>query len=308
MRRIIHFAILMGSASSLMAQITTSSCISAPAADAAAELFAPNLADSGRLFRGTFSPDGQTLYYFRKVTPGKEDYRIYTSRKAGTRWGDPVRLDLGGDVSDLYPSVSPDGKRLVFISYRAAPGDTAKESNGYVWFADRQGDHWGPPVFLAAANEFGTYHSGPVISADYSIHFHRTSADWRRKWSLETKWNARVYEPAAPAGDEELLKQWTTWQGGKYHIWGATQPKPDLLLIEMSEKGPNGRPAPPELWISRKRGNAWTEPLLAAGGVNTPGTENFFTLTPDGCSLLFVRGFSAFYLVGLDALFEAKGP
>jgi hypothetical protein len=30
--------------------------------------------------------------------------------------------------------------------------------------------------------------------------------------------------------------------------------------------------------------------------------ENFFTLTPDGCSLLFVRNFSEFFLVGLGAV------
>jgi hypothetical protein len=308
----------MLSASSLMAQAPTSSCQSAESAESArsadksadtsaksarsAEAFAPNLADSGRLFRGTFSADGRVLYFFKKVTPGKEDYRIYTSEKQGNAWAAPVRLDLGGEFSDLYPSVSPDGKRMAFVSYRPAPGDTMQERNGYLWYTERTGDGWGAPRFIGVANEFGSYHSGPVIEADYSIHFHRTSADWRRKWSLHTSWNGVNYETPVAGADEEVLGQWTGWQGGKYHIWGGTMPKPDLLLIEMSEKNESGRPKPPELWISRKQGSRWTKPVLAEGGVNTPLTENFFTPTPDGCSLLFVRNFSEFYVVGLDAV------
>lgn len=280
-----------------MAQMPTASCSSVSSVE-----FAPNLADSGRLFRGTFSPDGRMLYYFRKVTPGKEDYRIYTSAKQGTEWSAPIRLDLGGVYSDLYPSVSPDGKRLVFVSYRLAPGDTTKEPNGYLWYAGWKGNGWGPPVFIATANEFGTYHSGPIIDADYAIHFHRTSADWRRKWSLVSRWNGKGYDPPTPDGDEAVLAQWKDWRGGKYHIWGATMPRPGLLLIEMSEKNEAGRPKPSELWFSRKSGATWSEPRQAGGGVNTAATENFFSPSPDGCSVLFVRNFSEFYLVGLDAL------
>lgn len=284
-----------------MAQAPGQSCQSAESAKSA-ELFAPNLADPGALFRGTFSPDGRTLYYFRKVTAGTEDYRIYTSRKTPNGWSAPVRLDLGGEVSDLYPSLSPDGKRLVFVSYRPAPSDTSREPNGYLWYSDRTGDGWGPPIFIGAASQLGTYHSGPVIARDYSIHFHRTSADWRTKWSLETRWNGKAYEPAQPAVDEALIDRWKGWQNGKYHIWGATLPRPDLLLIEMSEKNAAGRPQPPELWISRQQGTEWSEPVLAGGGVNTPAPENFFSLTPDGCGLLFVRDFSQFYIVSIAAM------
>ena len=39
---------------------------------------APELADSGRIYRGTLSPDGRELWFFKKVTddPEREDYRI----------------------------------------------------------------------------------------------------------------------------------------------------------------------------------------------------------------------------------------
>lgn len=51
-----------------------------PAPDSAT-VFASHLADSARIYRGTFSADGRTLYYFRKLRldRGAEDYRIMVS-------------------------------------------------------------------------------------------------------------------------------------------------------------------------------------------------------------------------------------
>ena len=46
----------------------------------------------------------------------------------------------------------------------------------------------------------------------------------------------------------------------------------------------------------------WTEPAPLGAGVNTPGGwENFAALSADGCDLVFVRDFSAFYRVSLRA-------
>ena len=69
---------------------------SADAADETA--LAPELADSGRIYRGTLAPGGRELWLFKKVTddPRAEDYRIYRSRRAGTGWSAAERVDLGG--------------------------------------------------------------------------------------------------------------------------------------------------------------------------------------------------------------------
>jgi hypothetical protein len=42
--------------------------------------------------------------------------------------------------------------------------------------------------------------------------------------------------------------------------------------------------------------------VALAAGVNTPaGWENFASVSPDGCELIFVRDYSAFYRVALGA-------
>jgi hypothetical protein len=73
---------------------------------------APELSDSGRIYRGTLSPGGRELWFFKKVTddPQEEDYRIYRSRRSETGWSAAERVDLGGEFSDLYPfrATTPD--------------------------------------------------------------------------------------------------------------------------------------------------------------------------------------------------------
>ncbi|HWA57688.1 MAG TPA: hypothetical protein VG692_10560 [Gemmatimonadales bacterium] len=266
-----------------------------------ATAFAPALADSARLFRGTFSPDGLTLYYFRKGNLAEEDYRILVSRRTTEGWGRGERLVLGGDYSDLYPSVSPDGQRLVFTSYRPAPGDTATKPNAYLWYADRSGNGWGPPRFVASAALFGSYHSGPIIAADYSIHFARTSPDWRTKTEMIVRWDGKSYGPVeAVRGPAE---RWSAWRPGEYHVWGGQLVgRGDVLLLDISPLDGRGRRGPAQIWVSRRQGGDWSEPRPAGGGVNGTGWTNFLVPTPDGCSVIYVRDFSRFETVSLAAL------
>ena len=76
-----------------------------------------------------------------------------------------------------------------------------------------------------------------------------------------------------------------------------------MVLLEVSPRVPGERRGQPsDLWVSRHRGGTWETPVPLVAGVNTEhGWENFATVTPDGCDLVFVRDFSAFYRVSLRA-------
>lgn len=283
----------------LLALLLQASCAQAPAA---ATALAPELADSARLFRGTFSADGRTLYYFLKVTPNQEDYRIYVSRLGEGRWSKGERLDLGGDYSDLYPSVTPDGQRMVFASYRPAPGDTSSHRNAYLWYTDRRGNEWGPAVFIGPAAAFGYYHSGPIIREDRSVAFARTTPDWRTRTSWTAQWTGSGYATATPQSDDPALP-WRTWRAATHYVWGGQlSPRGDFALLDISELDDRGRRRPADVWVSFRRGYDWTEPAPAGGGINRPGSENFVTFHPDGCTIVFVRDFSNFEQVSIDAV------
>ncbi len=282
-------------------------CATAPVS---AEQFAPALADSGQLFRAAFGPDGTTLYYFKKVAPRGEEYRIFVSRREGASWAPGAQLQLGTVASDLYPSVSPDGRRLVFASYRPAPGDPTTHANAYLWYADRQGTGWGPPVFIAAASLFGNYHSGPVIDSAYTIQFHRTAADWRTTWDMTTRWDGRRYLDAEPVRQDDPRGRWRHFSPGRHYVWGGLlAPSGAFAVLDVSPLDSiTGRRGPPEVWLTRRMGGEWSLPYRAGGGINSAASENFVTLTPDGCGLVFTRDFSRFMHVGVAAALGADRP
>ncbi len=173
-----------------------------------AELFGAGVLSVGEVYRGSFTPDGRTLYFFKKVTPEREDYRIFVSHLRAGKWTEPERVRLGGDYSDLYPAISKDGKRLMFSSYRPAPGDTSPKPNAHLWYVDRKGTGWGEPVFMAAANTLGHYHSWVEFGPDVAVYFRRTTPDWRSNETLLTRWNGKAYAPPVPFADALRWKNW----------------------------------------------------------------------------------------------------
>lgn len=287
------------------AQLPAARCDAAPRV--ATEL-APALADSGRLYRGSLSRDGRTLYYFRKVTPGQEDYRILRSTRTGARWSAPVQLDLaGGNTSELYPTLAPDGSRLVFSSYRPVPGDTSVHRNAHLWYVDRRGDGWGTPVFMADASELGHYHSGPVLGADGAVRFRRTTPDWRTGTSMITRPSGAGFGKAE-VYDE--LAHWYAPPNRDLHVWSAQWgPGRRSVLLEVARRDPRtGRPGSTDLWIAVQDGEVWREPVPLGAGVNTAGQEHFASIVSDECTLLFTRDYSTLHHVSLAAAMAGAAP
>ena len=266
--------------------------------ESAVEPFEPDLLAPDNVFRGTFAPDGRTFFFFRKVGPNRdaEEYRILESRLVNGRWTAPTRVSLGGEYSDLYPTISPDGRRMVFSSYRPAPGDTSRKPNAHLWYADRTADGWGPPVFMAKASILGHYNSGPQYLSDGSIHWNATTPDWRSQKSYLTRWNGQEFSAPEPF---ELAERWQNWKpdaGGSLVRLAADR---SFAILEISHTV-GGRRTPPDLYATFRRGEEWTDPQPLGGGVNTGATENFVTISPDGRTLYFVRDFGGFYRAPID--------
>jgi hypothetical protein len=269
------------------------------------EVFGPGVLSTGNVYRGSFAPDGRTFYFFKKVTEGKEDYRIFISRLIDGKWSEPERVNLGGEYSDLYPAISKDGRRMVFSSYRPVPGEQPEKPNAHLWYVDRKGDGWGDAVFMKSASQFGHYNSGPEFGPEGAIYFGSTTPDWRTKHSLITRWKDGAYSKAEPFEAIEKLKGWRS----DIQLWGGTYgPDGSFIILGISKINPeNRRPLSSDLWVMFKTQNGWTEPKPLGAGINTDATENFVFFSPDGQEMFFVRDFATFYRVSLkEALDSAK--
>jgi WD40-like Beta Propeller Repeat len=263
--------------------------------------FARHLADSSLLFRGQFSPDGNELWYFKKVTPGQhEDYRIFVSRRRGNEWGPGERVLINGEFSELYPAISPDGRRLVYSSYEPVPGDTSHYKNAHIYLAERRGDRWGPGVLQRSASVIGHYNSGPRFGANGELLFDVTTPDWRTRTSMISQWNGQEYGVARPHEIPEV-NRWKDWRSDM-HLWGGRlAPGDSIAVLDISPIAAGGRRGPAVIYLSVRNGGQWSEPRPAGGGVNAAGHNNFVFFSSDGCELLFTRGFSTFYHVSLAA-------
>jgi hypothetical protein len=263
------------------------------------EVFAPDVLSTGNAWKGSFAQDGRSFYFFMKQPTGKENYRIQVSRRQGDAWTAPERVDLGGDFSDLYPTVSPDGRRLVFVSYRPAPGEApGGEPHAMLWLAPRVGDGWGEAVYLESLNVPGQYHSQPAFDGQGALYFRR-SRPGGDTVTYVTRWTGEAYGAPEPY---DPINRWSSgWREGLF-VWGGV-PGPDGSFIVLEVSAVEGKKrGPADLWVTRGRGGTWTEPRPLGNGVNTPGNENFIFFSPDGRDLFFVRDFARFYRVPVAAV------
>jgi len=268
------------------------------------ELFGAGVLSVGEIYRGTFTPDGRGFYFFKKITPNQEDYRIFVSRLVSGKWTTPERVNLGGDFSDLYPSISKDGKRMAFSSYRPAPGDTSAKPNAHLWYVDRKGDGWGEPVFMAAANGLGHYHSWVDFNGDSVIYFRRTTSDWRSNETLITRWNGKEFTSPTPY---EAAERWKRRHGDMRIAGGSPSPDGNVIFLDVATHNPKTGRGASDIWVSFRKGRDWTEPKPLGAGVNADGYDVFPFFSPDGKEMYFVRDFAAFYRIPLkEALKSAR--
>lgn len=287
----------------LLVSVTVACAPASPPTDSAPELIGPATISVGNLFRGTFTPDGDTLYYFRNVTEGREDYRLFRSHRESGRWSEPERVTLGGEYSDLYPAITPDGRRMVFSSYRPAPGDTSSHPSAYLWYVEREGGAWGEPVFMAEASAWSHYHSQPIFDARGDLYFSRSTWEYRGHSEHVTQWDGTRYGPADTSATWQALRDRLPEH---LHLYETT-PGYDgtFALLVVAERPDSGRPGPPDLHVSFRTGSEWSTPRPLRGGVTTEGTENFAFYGPGGRDLYFVRDFAQLYRVPLAS---ALGP
>jgi hypothetical protein len=270
--------------------------------------FAPELADSGRVFGGMFTGRGEELFYFLKQPPlNEENYRIVSSRRGSDgRWSAAERVTLGDEHSDMYPALSADGQRLVFSSYRRAPGDTSAKPNASLWESRRTTSGWGEPRALATLAAHGAYHSQVRFDRRGDLHFRRTSPDWRSTETLVARARAGDF---APPERWDAVHRWSAADVGGEVVGGVSAPGDSLVILEVRQRDPaTGRLAWADLWSTRRTATGWSRPAPLGAAVNHPQAhETFVFFSPDGCDLMFVRGFTRFLRVSLAEAVRGGG-
>lgn len=249
-------------------------------------IFAPGVLSTGMNERDVlFAPDGRRLWY--GLMDGAT-VTVMTTHLTDSGWSEPVSAGFHPDPSFVCfePALSADGRRMLFLSNRAAPGETQGTgwANQNIFFSMSDGTGWTapcalpPPVTTAAAEYF------PSLARDGTLYFTREDST-----GAGAIWAA---EPAGEGYDQprrlgEGVNLGTSAYNASVH--------PDELWLILCIQGHPANLGPADYWISfRNPSGAWDPAINLGPAFNGPGLQAASaSLSPDGRFLFFSRGSSA---------------
>lgn len=252
----------------------------------------PELFAQGRIttpfyeLNAAFTPDGREVY-FTRINPnwpaGTNYWVIVVSRLRGGRWTEPEVTSFSGQWDDADPFVSPDGQRLFFISNRPTSGDKARRDHD-IWMVERRADGgWSEPRNLGPNVNSERNEWYPSVAANGTLYLSTVRADGRGNDLHRSRLVNGEYQPL------EALPEPLNSRYSENDAFVA----PDESYIVFTGYGRPDSFGNGDLYISRRTGDAWSEPRNLGPAINTVARE--FTPIVHGGYLYFTSeiGFAA---------------
>ncbi|KRF00562.1 hypothetical protein ASG87_12790 [Frateuria sp. Soil773] len=240
----------------------------------AGELVGPGTISTGlQETSAALAPDGRTLYFMRSDFAEADD-TIMVSHRRGGGWSAPEVAAFSGQWHDSEPSLSPDGKRLYFVSNRPPrQGDApvTVEMGGHrfpgtnLWFVERQADgRWGDPVHVDGALNDGAMIYNPSVAANGDVYFSAHRPDSGKAYQIyvaRRQGNGYAAPEQLPLGDAAHSR-----------MDPAIDPQGRFLVYAGNEGDSLGSA---DLYIAfRQADGRWSKPERLGGDVNSDKLEN----------------------------------
>jgi len=190
---------------------------------------------------------------------------VVQSRRGDANWNAPEVASFSGVWRDGDPSFAPDGRRLLFISNRPLPGDTAgtirRDFN--IWSVSRRTDgQWDEPISLGRNINTDAAEFAPSITASGALYFSRGDSMYVAKQSA----NGYQDPTALPfeGGDPAISADGT-------------------FLVFDRERVPGDI----DLYLSCHVAGRWTTPRRFLDPVSSTAEEGDPSISADGKTLYF---------------------
>lgn len=145
------------------------------------EPFRPFEARAYRLVNSiAFSPSGSEMYFAlfaREVrahrghsSEGAPEVGLYRSTREASGWSEPEMVPFTGDFQTYEPTISPDGRVMVFNSKRPWPDGRMPEAND-LWVSERTDGEWGDPRRITELSTFEAEESYAALAGDGTLVF-----------------------------------------------------------------------------------------------------------------------------------------
>jgi Tol biopolymer transport system component len=250
----------------------------------------PGVVSTGHEFTLTFMPDGQEAY-FSRAFPDQHLIHIMRTRFTAGAWQTPSEVAFSSPRwSDLDPAVSPDGKRLFFVSTRPKPGSDPTVKDMDIWYADRAGEGWGEPQHVERINS-PAKEGSPTVAADGTLCFFSD-----RDAAPGT--NAIYCASRVGDGYADPVKLPAEFNAGPSDTSPFLSPDGNVMLFYSTRPGGFGQA---DLYVSFRRSGSWSTARNLGPTVNTAASEYNPEVSRDGATFYFGRDGNIF-AVPLEAL------
>lgn len=259
-------------------------------------LFLPallNPSDRFTLLPG-FSPDGQTMFFSQTdcLPIEKCPQRLKRIDRTATGWTAPRPVPLPQDARAEYPSVTPDGRYLLFSWAATRPEfpEAAVNDNFDLWRLDltrpdaQPEPLQGPDLNRLRAGRVKTLRfvhneTAPILTTEGELYF------WTER--LDGVGERDVYVARATAaggfGKPEPLRAPINSAGRDNGAWVSADGR--LMLITYANRGGCGGS---DLFLSRKVAGRWTEPKNLGCDINSPFDDGAGMFIPGTSTLVFM--------------------
>lgn len=251
-----------------------------PLPGAEPELFAPGLISTGMFTRDiTMTPDGGEIYFTAVLGRYRITQILFTKRVGGI-WTEPEMASFSGnpDYMDAEPFVTPDGRRLLFLSTRPDSAGGVPEGDQEIWVVDRSGEGWSEPYNLGAPVNTRDPEYFPSVTNDGTIYF--TKSEGRNSYIFRSRMvDGKLSEPVK-------LPSQVNSTNMQYNAFIS----PDESYLIFTAVGREDCLGGDDYYVCfRDSGDSWTEPINLGAKVNTPdANEHSPYVTPDGKYFFFM--------------------
>lgn len=240
-------------------------------------LYAPGIiSDIWNELNAAITPDQSEIFFSRKVGDG--DYTLMHMKRSNGGWAAPVIAPFCGKYSDVDPSISPDGKKMLFASSRPFPGKGTND-NYDIWIMDKTASGWSTPYHAGPKVNSPGGEVHPVLTKSGNLYFASDRKGGKGKKDIyRSKFkNGRFSAPV------NLGKTINT---ADHESDCYVDPSERFLIFCSTRPGGQGKV---DLYISFNKNGKWTAPKNMGKTINTAEVEYAPMLSPDGKTFFFTR-------------------
>jgi hypothetical protein len=155
--------------------------------DTIPEIFGPGIISSttGDEYSICFSTDGKEIYFSRYTQ--NVSNTIWWTHYVNSVWTTPVYAPFTGNYYNSEPFITPDNKKMYFVSERGAVDDFQ------LWYMTRFGSNWSVPQKLVAPFSIDKPKMGPSVATNGNLYFTQFNTSMRGYFYM-AKNNNGVFE------------------------------------------------------------------------------------------------------------------